>query len=88
MSHRAGAIPFIVEDGDIELLMVSYHPMFVTKQTNEWMEKKLRNRRLLPLNEIDYRLKKGDLLKVIKTFRALRPFICAGAVKSKWTKGW
>lgn len=150
MSHRVGAIPFIVEDGDVKLLMVTsltrgrwvfpkgtlkkgegklkgcrreafeeagikgkilsdlpitaiikskdksksdmmvvtYYPMFVTKQTKEWPEKKLRNRQWVPLDEIDCHLKKGDLRKVVKTFRVLLPFIRAGAVKSKWTKGW
>jgi hypothetical protein len=42
----------------------------------------------VPLDEIDHHLKKGDLRKVVKTFRVLLPFIRAGAVKSKWTKGW
>ena len=150
MSHRVGAIPFIVEDGDVKLLMVTsltrgrwvfpkgtlkkgegklrgcrreafeeagikgkilsdlpitavikskdksksdmmvviYYPLFVTKQTKEWPEKKLRNRQWVPLDEIDHHLKKGDLRKVVKTFRVLLPFIRAGAVKSKWIKGW
>jgi hypothetical protein len=88
MPHQAGAIPFIVEDGDVKLLMVTYYPMFVTKQTKEWPEKKLRNRQWVPLDEIDHHLKKGNLRKVVKTFRVLLPFIRAGAVKSKWTKGW
>ena len=43
---------------------------------------------LVPLDEIDHHLKKGDLRKVVKTFWVLLPFIRAGAVKSKWTKGW
>jgi hypothetical protein len=88
MSHRVGAIPFIVEDGDVKLLMVTYYPMFVTKQTKEWPEKKMRNRQWVPLDEIDHHLKKGDLRKVVKMFRVLLPFIRAGAVKSKWIKGW
>lgn len=150
MSHRVGVIPFIVEAGDVKLLMVTsltrgrwvfpkgtlkkgegklkgcrreafeeagikgkilsdlpitavikskdksksdmmvvtYYPMFVTKQTKEWPEKKLRNRQWVPLDEIDHHLKKGDLRKVVKTFRVLLPFIRAGAVKSKWIKGW
>jgi hypothetical protein len=88
MSHRVGAIPFIVEHGDVKLLMLTYYPMFVTKQTKEWHDKKLRNRQWVPLDEIDHHLKKGDLRKVVKTFRVLLPFIRAGAVKSKWTKGW
>lgn len=88
MSHRVGAIPFIVEDGDVKLLMVTYYPIFVTKQTKEWPEKKLRNRQRVPLDEIDHHLKKGDLRKVVKASRVLLPFIRAGAVKSKWTKGW
>ena len=70
------------------MMVVTYYPMFVTKQTKEWPEKKLRNRKWVPLDEIDSYLKKGDLRKVVKTFRALLPFIRAGAVKSKWTKGW
>ena len=119
MSHRVGAIPFIVEDGDVKLLMVTsltrgrwvfpkgmlkkgegklkgcrreafeeagikgkilsdlpitavikskdksksdmmvvtYYPMFVTKQTKEWPEKKLRNRQWVPLDAIDHLLK-------------------------------
>ena len=150
MSHRVGAIPFIVEDGDVKLLMVTsltrgrwvfpkgtmkkgegklkgcrreafeeagvkgkilsdlpitaviksndksksdlivvtYYPMLVTKQTKEWPEKKLRKRQWVPLDEIDQHLKKGDLRRVVETFRVLLPFIRAGAVKSKWTKGW
>ena len=150
MSHRVGAIPFIVEDGDVKLLMVTsltrgrwvfpkgtlkkgegklkgcrreafeeagikgkilsdlpitavikskdksksdmmvvtYYPIFVTKQIKEWPEKKLRNRQWVPLDEIDHHLKKGDLRKVVKTFRVLLPFIRSGTVKSKWTKGW
>jgi hypothetical protein len=62
--------------------------MFVTEQTKEWSEKKLCNRQWVPLDEIDHHLKKGDLRKVVKTFRVLLPSIRAGAVKSKWTKGW
>jgi hypothetical protein len=62
--------------------------MFVTEPTKEWPEKKLSNRQWVPLDEIDHHLKKGDLPKVVKTFRVLLPFIRAGAVKSKWTKGW
>ena len=150
MPHQAGAIPFIVEDGDVKLLMltsltlgrwvfpkgtlkkgegkrkgcrreafeeagikgkilsdlpitavfkskdksksdimvVTYYPMFVTKQTKEWPEKKLRNQQWVPLDGIDHHLKKGDLRKVVKTFRGLLPFIRAGVVKSKWTIGW
>ena len=150
ISHQVGAISFIVEDGDVKLLMVTsltrgrwvfakgtlkkgegklrrcrreafeeasikgkilsdlpittvikskdksksdimvvtYYPMFVTEQTKEWPEKKLRNRQWVPLDEIDHHLKKGDLRKVVKTFWVLLPFIRAGAVKPKWTKGW
>ena len=150
MSHRVGVIPFIVEAGDVKLLMVTsltrgrwvfpkgmlkkgegklkgcrreafeeagikgkilsdlpitavikskdksksdmmvvtYYPIYVTKQTKEWPEKKLRKRQWVPLDEIDQHLKKGDLLKVVRTFLVLLPFIRAGAVKSKWTKGW
>ena len=88
MPHQAGAIPFIVEDGDVKLLMVTYYPMFVTKQTKEWPEKKLRNQQWVPLDGIDHHLKKGDLRKVVKTFRGLLPFIRAGVVKSKWPIGW
>ena len=149
MSHRVGAIPFIVEDGDVKLLMVTsltggrwvfpkgmlkkgegklkgcrreafaeagiqgkilsdlpitaliksknklksdmmvvtYYPMIVTKQTKEWPEKKLRNRQWVPLDEIDQHLRKGDLREVVKTFRVLLPFIRSCAVKSKWTIG-
>lgn len=150
MSFRVGAIPFIVEDGDFKLLMVTsltparwvfpkgspkqgegkfngcrheafeeagikgkilsdwlitaiikskdksknnmmlvtYYPMSLNKKTKEWPEKKLRNRQCVLLDEIDHDLKKGDLPKVVKTFRVLLPFIRAGVVKSKWTKGW
>ena len=150
MSHRVGAITFIVEEGDLKLLVmtsltrgrwvfpkgmlkkgegklkgcrreafeeagvkgkilsdlpitavikskdksksdtmvVTYYPMFVTKRTKEWPEKKLRNRQWVSLDEIDRYLKKGDLRTVVKTFRVLLQFIRAGAVKSKWTKGW
>ena len=149
MSHRVGAIPFIVEDGDVKLLVVTsltrgrwvfpkgtlkkgegklkgcrreafeeagikgkilsdlpitaliksknklksdmmvvtYYPMIVTKQTKEWPEKKLRNRQWVPLDEIDQHLRKGDLREVVKTFRVLLPFIRSCAVKSKWTIG-
>ena len=62
--------------------------MFVTKQTKEWPEKKLRNWQCVSPGEIDHHLKKGDLREVVKTFRVQLPFILAGAVKSKWTKGW
>ena len=41
-------------------------------------EKKLRNRHWLPLGEIDQHLKKGSLRQVVRTFRVLLPFICAG----------
>ena len=88
MSHRVGAIPFILEDGDVKLLMVTYYPVFVTKQMKEWPEEKMRNRQWVPLDEIDHYLKKGDLRKVVKTSRVLLPFVRAGAVKSKWTRGW
>jgi hypothetical protein len=71
-----------------ETMVVTYYPMFVTEPTKEWPEKKLSNRQWVPLDEIDHHLKKGDLRKVVKTFRVLLPFIRAGAVKSKWTKGW
>ena len=150
MSHRVGAIPFIVEDGDVKLLMVTsltrgrwvfpkgtlkkgegklkgcrreafeeagikgkilsdlpriaiikskdksksdemvviYYPMFVTKQTKDWPEKKMRDRQWVPLGQIDHYLKKGDLRKVVKTSRLLLPFIRDSAVKSKWAAGW
>ena len=64
-------------------MVVTYYPMFVTKQTKEWPEKKLRNRQWVPLDEIDHHLKKVDLWKVVKTFRVLVQFIHVGAVKSK-----
>ena len=70
------------------MMVVTYYPMFVTKQTKEWPEKKMRNRQWVPLDEIDHHLKKGDLRKIAKTSRVLLPFIRAGAVKSKWIKGW
>ena len=150
MSHRVGVIPFIVEDGDVKLLMVTsltrgrwvfprgtlkigegklkgcrreafeeagikgeilsdlpitviikskdksksdemvvtYYPMFVTKQTKNWPEKKMRDRQWVPLGQIDHCLKKGDLQKVVKTSRVVLPFIRDGAVKSKWAAGW
>ena len=69
------------------MMVVTYYPMFVTERTKEWPGKKLRNRQWVPLDEIDHHLKKGDLRKVVKTFWVLLPFILAGAVKSKWTKG-
>ena len=71
-----------------DMMVVTYYPMFVTKQTKEWLEKKLRNRQWVPLDEIDHHLKKDDLRKVVQNFRVLLPFIHAGAVKSKWTKRW
>jgi DNA relaxase NicK len=71
-----------------DMMVVTYYPMFVTKQTKEWLEKKLRNRQWVPLDEIDHHLKKDDLRKVVQNFRVLLPFIRAGAVKSKWTKRW
>ena len=69
-----------------DMMVVTYYPMFVTKQTREWLEKKLRNRQWAPLCQIDHHLKKGDLRKAVKTFRILLQSICVGAVKSKWTK--
>jgi 8-oxo-dGTP pyrophosphatase MutT (NUDIX family) len=71
-----------------DMMVVTYFPVFVTKQTKEWPEKKLRNRQWVSLDEINHHLKKGDLRKVVRIFRVLLPFIRAGAVKSKWTKGW
>ena len=71
-----------------DMMVVTYYPMFVTKQTKKWPEKKMRNRQWVSLDEIDYHLKKGHLQGVVKTFRVLLPFIRAGAVKSKWIKEW
>ena len=71
-----------------DMMVETYYPIFVTKQTREWPDKKMRNCQWVPLDEIDRYLKKGDLRRVVKIFRILLPLIRAGAVKSKWTKGW
>ena len=71
-----------------DMMVETYYPIFVTKQTREWPDKKMRNCQWVPLDEIDRYLKKGDLRRGVKIFRILLPLIRAGAVKSKWTKAW
>lgn len=70
-------------DGKLSQVAVTYYPMLVSKQVDEWPEKAKRERHWALLEDAERVTDREDFQQIIKQFAAIKPLILETAKRKK-----
>ncbi|MGA1781761.1 MAG: NUDIX hydrolase [Candidatus Puniceispirillaceae bacterium] len=70
-------------DGKLSLVAVTYYPMLVSKQVDEWPEQAKRERHWALLEDAERVTDREDFQQIIKQFAAIKPLILETAKRKK-----
>ena len=70
-------------DGELSQVAVTYYPMLVSKQVDEWPEQAKRERHWALLEDAERVTDREDFQQIIKQFAAIKPLILETAKRKK-----